>query len=278
MAIKVQEICFSYGDVPVLKNISFDVFRGEFVSLIGPNGSGKTTLLKVLIRVLTPQKGKVLIFDRDIKSYSRREIARLIGFVPQDNTFAFAYTSLEVVLMGRTPYLKGIGFENRKDVEIALQVMELTNTIDLADKPITALSFGERQRVLIARALAQQPQIILLDEPNAHLDISHQVEIFSLLKSLSIEKGVTVIAVSHDLNLISSYSDKVILLSSGEVYAIGKPDFVLTGDNIKNVYGAEVIVDTNPITGSPRITLLPNKIGQFTDKLKIKNGGNHEHI
>jgi iron complex transport system ATP-binding protein len=118
MAIKVQEICFSYGDVPVLKNISFDVSRGEFVSLIGPNGSGKTTLLKVLIRVLTPQKGKVLIFDRDIKSYSRREIARLIGFVPQDNTFAFPYTSLEVVLMGRTPYLKGIGFEIAKMLKL----------------------------------------------------------------------------------------------------------------------------------------------------------------
>ncbi|MCS7229501.1 MAG: ABC transporter ATP-binding protein [Candidatus Kryptonium sp.] len=268
MIVKVSDICFSYKHKPVLKNISFEVAQGEFVSLIGPNGSGKTTLLKILIRLLLPNKGEVLIFNKNINSYSLKDLARIIGFVPQDNFFAFPYTVLEVVLMGRTPYLNGIGFETNEDIEIALEVMELTNIKNLADKPITSLSFGERQMVLIARALAQQPQIILLDEPNAHLDISHQIETFSLLKTLAMEKNVTVIAVSHDLNLIASYSDRVILLSNGEIYAMGKPDIVLSEDNIKNVYNADVLVDINPATAKPRITLLPDKIGQFIDKLK----------
>ncbi len=270
MTVKVQEICFSYNAEPVLRNISFEIEQGEFVSLIGPNGSGKTTLLKILARLLLPQKGKVLIFNRDINSYPRKELAKIIGFVPQDNSFVFPYTVMEVVLMGRTPYLKGIGFESYEDIKVATEVMELTKIKHLAQKPISALSFGERQMVLIARALAQQPKIILLDEPNAHLDISHQIEIFSLLKALSIENGITVISVSHDLNLISHYSDKIILLSKGEIFKIGKPDFVLTEENIKSVYETDVIVDPNPITGKPRITLLPDKIGHFVNKLKIK--------
>ncbi len=261
MSIKVQEICFSYGREPVLRNISFEVERGEFVSLIGPNGSGKTTLLKILIHLLIPQKGEVLIFNRNLNSYSRKDIARIIGFVPQDNVFVFPYTVLEVVLMGRTPYLKGIGFESREDVEIAFEAMKLTGTEHFANKPINSLSFGERQRVLIARALAQQPKIILLDEPNAHLDISHQIDIFSLLKTLSVEKRVTVISVSHDLNLVSSYSDKVILLSNGQIYAMGSPESVLTEENIRNVFNTDVLVDLNPATEKPRITLLPDKIG-----------------
>jgi len=273
MSVKVQKISFRYDREPVLRNISFEVKQGEFVSLIGPNGSGKTTLLKILIRLLIPQSGEVLIFDRNLNSYSRKEIARVIGFVPQDNVFVFPYTAMEVVLMGRTPYLKGIGFESKEDIEIALEAMKLTKTEHLAEKPMSFLSFGERQRVLIARALAQQPRIILLDEPNAHLDISHQIEIFALLKALAEERDVTVISVSHDLNLISSYSDKVILLSNGQIYAIGEPDVVLTEENIKNVYGTDVIVDLNPATGRPRITLLPDKIGHFADKLKIKKGG-----
>lgn len=274
MSVKVQEISFWYNHEPVLRDISFDVEQGEFVSLIGPNGAGKTTLLKILNRLLIPQKGNVFIFGRNLNSYTRKEIAQIIGFVPQDNVFMFPYTVMEVVLMGRTPYLKGIGFESKKDVEIALEVMNLTKIEHLADKPITSLSFGERQRVLIARALAQQPKIILLDEPNAHLDISHQIEIFALLKTLATEKNVTIISVSHDLNLIASYSDRVILLSNGQIYSIGKPDVVLTKENIKDVYGVDVIVDTNPATGKVRVTLLPDKIGHFSDKLKTKRGEN----
>lgn len=274
MSVKVQEISFWYNHEPVLRDISFDVEQGEFVSLIGPNGAGKTTLLKILNRLLIPQRGNVFIFGRDLNSYTRKEIAQVIGFVPQDNVFMFPYTVMEVVLMGRTPYLKGIGFESKKDIEIALEVMDLTKTIHLADKPITSLSFGERQRVLIARALAQQPKIILLDEPNAHLDISHQIEIFALLKTLATEKNVTIISVSHDLNLVASYSDRVILLSKGQIYSIGKPDVVLAKENIKDVYGVDVIVDTNPATGKVRVTLLPDKIGHFSNKLKTKRGEN----
>lgn len=272
MTVKVNNICFSYEREPVLRNISFEVEQGEFVSLIGPNGSGKTTLLKILNRLLIPKKGEVIIFNRNLNSYSLKELAKIIGFVPQDNFFPFPYTVMEVVLMGRTPHLRGIGFESKNDIEIAFEVMELTNIKSLADKPVTSLSFGERQMVLIARALAQQPKIILLDEPNAHLDISHQIEIFSLLKVLAKEKNVTVISVSHDLNLVSSYSDKVILLSKGQILAIGKLDVVLTEENIENAYGTEVFVDINPITGKPRVTLLPDKIGQFADKLKNQKG------
>ncbi len=274
MSVKVQEISFWYNHEPVLRDISFDVEQGEFVSLIGPNGAGKTTLLKILNRLLIPQKGKVFIFNRNLNSYSRKEIAQIIGFVPQDNVFMFPYTVMEVVLMGRTPYLKGIGFESKKDIEIALEVMDLTKTEHLADKPVTSLSFGERQRVLIARALAQQPKIILLDEPNAHLDISHQIEIFALLKTLTKEKNVTIISVSHDLNLIASYSDRVILLSNGQIYSIGKPDVVLTRENIKDVYGVDVLIDSNPANGKLRVTLLPDKIGHFSDKLKTKRREN----
>lgn len=263
MSVKVQNISFWYDRELVLRDISFEVEQGEFASLIGPNGAGKTTLLKILNRLLIPQRGEVFVFDRNLNSYSRREIAKIIGFVPQDNVFIFSYTVLEVVLMGRTPYLKGIGFESKEDIEIALEVMNLTKIEHLADKPITSLSFGERQRVMIARALAQQPKIILLDEPNAHLDISHQIEIFALLKTLAEEKNVTIISVSHDLNLIASYSDKVMLLSNGQICSIGKPDVVLTMKNIKDVYGVDVIVDVNPATGRPRITLLPDKIGHF---------------
>ncbi|CUU04427.1 iron complex transport system ATP-binding protein [Candidatus Kryptobacter tengchongensis] len=272
MAVKVNNICFAYEREIVLRNISFEVEEGEFVSLIGPNGSGKTTLLKILMRLLIPKKGEVMIFSRNINSYSLNELAKIIGFVPQDNFFPFPYTVLEVVLMGRTPHLRGIGFEKKEDLKVAFEVMELTNIKDLADKPVTSLSLGERQMVLIARALAQQPKVILLDEPNAHLDISHQIEIFSLLKILVKERNITVISVSHDLNLVSLYSDKIILLSRGEIFAVGKPDVVLTEQNIKNAYGTDVFIDVNPITGKPRVNLMPDKIGQFVDKFKNQKG------
>jgi len=259
--LSIRNISFSYPNQIksdfVLKNVSFDVERGEFISLIGPNSSGKTTLLRLIDKIFLPNKGDIFLLNKNIRSVRQSELAKRIGFVPQDGNIIFPFTVLEIVLMGRSPHLKGLGFENKRDKDVAYQMMELTDITHLADKPITAISGGERQRAFIARALAQEPEIILLDEPNAHLDISHQVDIFDIIKALNKEKHITVISVSHDLNLVSTYSDRVVILASGMVYAIGKPEEVLTERNIKAVYQTNVVVDVNPITSSPRVTLLP---------------------
>ncbi len=259
--LSIRNISFSYlGQTRsdfVLNDVSFDVERGEFLSLIGPNGSGKTTLLRLLDKMLLPTVGDIFLSDKNLRSVRQSELAKRIGFVPQDGNIIFPFTVLEIVLMGRSPYLKALGFENRRDRDIAYHMMELTDIVRFADKPITAISGGERQRAFIARALAQEPEIILLDEPNAHLDISHQVDIFDIIKALNKEKRITVVSVSHDLNLVSTYSDRVVLLANGMVYAMGKPEEVLTEPNIKAVYHTNVIVDVNPITSSPRVTLLP---------------------
>jgi iron complex transport system ATP-binding protein len=259
--LSIRNISFGYPSQIkpdfVVKNVSFDIERGEFISLIGPNGSGKTTLLRLIDKIFLPSKGDIFLFNKNIRSLRRSEIAKRIGFVPQDGSIIFPFTVLEIVLMGRSPHLKGLGFENKHDLDIAFQMMELADVAHLAYKSVTAISGGERQRAFIARALAQEPEIILLDEPNAHLDISHQVDIFDIIKALNREKHITVVSVSHDLNLVSTYSDRIVLLEHGSVYAIGTPADVLTEKNVRTVYRANILVDTNPVTSSPRVTLLP---------------------
>jgi|WetSurMetagenome_2_1015567.scaffolds.fasta_scaffold350463_2 iron complex transport system ATP-binding protein len=257
-ALAVERVSFGYRpEVPTLRSITLQVLNGEFLTLVGPNGSGKTTLLRLLDRIYVPNSGRILLNDRDIASYSRVELARRIAFVPQDPITQFPFTVLEIVLMGRSPHSRGRAFENPQDRATALDMLALTDVAHLAHQPITALSGGERQRVFIARALAQQPGILLLDEPNAHLDIAHQVDIFELIRKLNRESGLTVVSVSHELNLAAAYCDRIAMLVCGEIIAAGPPEEVLTEKRITEVFRTPVLVDTHPTRNTPRVTLLP---------------------
>jgi len=254
--IDVHSISFRYRQEWVLRDISFQIGKGEFIGVIGPNGSGKSTLLKTLYRLLSPQEGEVLFELIPLRKMSRRDIARRMAVVPQESYSLFPFRAAEVVLMGRSPYLGHQMFEKEKDLEIAKKAMEWTETLPIAERSIDELSGGERKRVFIARALAQEPEIILLDEPTANLDIHHQIDFLDLVLHLNREKGLTIVMASHDLNIASEYCDRLILLREGTIYKIGPPDEVITRENIQKVYGCEVWVDQNPVSGMPRINLL----------------------
>jgi len=254
--IKLEQIGFRYNDHWVLKNVSFEVDRGEFIGIIGPNGSGKTTLLKVIDGILMPQEGDIWINSTSCNKLKRETLAKMIAVVPQESLMIFPFTVQEIVLMGRAPHLGKWRFEGETDFRIAHQAMEMTDTLSLMDRGMNALSGGERQRVLIARALAQQPQIMLLDEPTAFLDIRHQIDFFDLTKTLNKEQALTVIAVTHDINLASLYCDRIILLRSGSIHCMGSPEEVIVESHIKEVYETNITVDRNPVTGQPRVTLL----------------------
>ena len=254
--IEVKSVFFRYHKEWVLQDVSFRVEKGEFVGLIGPNGSGKTTLLKVLYRLLSPQNGEVLFELVPLKRMDRKDIAKRIGVVAQETHLLFPFSVMEIVLMGRSPYLGHLMFESEKDLEIARKAMEWTETLPFSDRSIDELSGGERKRVFIARALAQEPEVILLDEPTANLDIHHQVDFLDLILTLNRERGLTIIMASHDMNIASEFCDRLILLQEGRIYKIGTPNEVITKENIERVYGCEVWVDQNPLSGMPRITLL----------------------
>lgn len=256
-AIAVENLSFGYtSGVPTLRNVSLHIQSSEFLALVGPNGSGKTTLLRLLDRIYIPQEGRVLLDGHEISQYSRSELAQRIAFVPQETGPLFPFTVMELVLMGRSPHSRGKAFENPNDREVALQMLALTDIVHLAHQPITALSGGERQRVFIARALAQQPRILLLDEPNAHLDIAHQIEIFDIIRKLNKESALTVVSVSHDLNLAAAYSDRIAMMVCGSIAAVGTPAEVLTEQHIQDVFRTPVLVDKHPSGVAPRITLM----------------------
>jgi len=254
--LAVENVSFRYRNDWVLRDVSFTVDPGEFIGILGPNGSGKTTLLKVMDGLLEPQEGKVAIDGRPIRDMSRNETARIIAVVPQDAETVFSFTVAELVLMGRSPHLGMMSFEGRRDYSVVAHALELTGLSGLADRRLNALSGGERQRVLIARALAQEPKILLLDEPTAFLDIRHQVEILDLAGNLNRTSGVTVVAITHDINLASSYCSRIAMLKEGSVHCLGVPDAVITEDHIRSVYGIDVIVDKHPVSASPRVTTI----------------------
>ena len=254
--IEVDSVFFRYHQDWVLQDVSFQVRKGEFIGVIGPNGSGKTTLLKILYRLLSPQQGEVLFDHLSLKKMSRREIAKKIAVVAQETYPAFPFRAIEMVLMGRSPYLGHLMFESPKDLEIAKKAMEWTEILPISQRSIDELSGGERKRVFIARALAQEPEMILLDEPTSNLDIHHQVEFLDLVLSLNREKGLTILMASHDLNLASEYCDRLIFLQNGKIYKMGSPEEIMTRENIEKVYGCEVWVDRNPVSGMPRVSLL----------------------
>ncbi len=254
--LDVKSICCGYGQTDVLKDVSFSVEKGECIGIIGPNGSGKSTLLKTMSRILKPSSGSVVLLDKRLDQYSSKELARNMAVVPQDANVEFDFSCLDIVAMGRSPHLKRFEFEGKKDTDIVRQSMELTNTWSLRDRPYSQVSGGERQRLTIARALAQQPSVLLLDEPVSHLDIEHQIEVLDLVERLKKDQGIMVVMILHDLNLAARYCDRLILLSGNSILAAGKPDEVLTEPNIACAFHARVLIRKHPLTGYLYVTLL----------------------
>ncbi|UCD58315.1 MAG: heme ABC transporter ATP-binding protein [Candidatus Hydrogenedentota bacterium] len=248
--IEARDIVFSYTTQPLFDGLNIKVDAGEFVGLVGPNGSGKTTFLNLVTRVLKPSSGQIFVDGDEIRSFSARALACKIAVVPQESTIIFPFTVSEVVLMGRAPHLRSM-LERDEDFDTALEAMETTGVAHLADRQITSLSGGERQSVLIARALAQRPSILLLDEPTAFLDIKHQVDIYEILTRLNREHQMTIIAVSHDLNLASHYCERVLVFKQGKLMFDGLPEEAITAETIRDVYGADVVVQKNPRNGRP---------------------------
>ncbi|MCG4586285.1 ABC transporter ATP-binding protein, partial [Anaerosalibacter bizertensis] len=196
-ALEVENLNFAYRKQLVLKDISFFIEKGQFISIIGPNGSGKSTLLKNLSNLYNPESGFIKVYGKDIKKYRTKELAKNISLVPQDTTISYDFTVFDIVMMGRFPYLDRFKKENEKDFKIVAEALKKTNTFHLRNRNINEISGGERQRVIIARALAQESEIIFLDEPTSHLDINHQIDLLNLLKQLNEEKGTTIILVIH---------------------------------------------------------------------------------
>ena len=264
MLLNVDGVECRYGSVKVLDDVSLSVKGGDFVGILGPNGSGKTTLLKSISRILKPHKGTILLNEADIYSLKSVDVAKQMAVVPQDTSIGFNFAALDIVLMGRNPHMKRFQMESEKDMAIARKVMNLTNTWHLAERPINELSGGEKQRVIIARALAQEPKILLLDEPLTHLDIMNQLEIMDIVKDLCGKEKMVVLAVFHDFNLAARYCNAAIMLKENKVFAAGSLTEVLTSKNIKSVFHVDAIVKKHLVTNSVFvIPLSPQKASPY---------------
>lgn len=253
--VVVQDIACSYDAIPALDGVSLRLARGEFVGLVGPNGSGKTTLLRAINALVAPARGTVLLGGADVAGLSARQVAATVAVVPQQPHGGFGFTVVDIVTMGRGPHLPLLARERAADHAVVREALERTRTWHLRHRPIDGLSGGERQRVLLARALAQTPEVLLLDEPTAHLDIRFQLEVMDLVARLNAD-GLTIIAALHDLNLASMYCRRLVLLHEGRIAALGTPSEVLTPARLQEVYGAAVEVRPHPITGRPVVTVL----------------------
>jgi iron complex transport system ATP-binding protein len=253
--LEMQNVTLGYNHQPVLRDLTLKASSGEMVGLIGPNGSGKSTIIKALSRVMQLNSGKIAVNGQDIYKIPRRELACMVGVVPQLPLLPSTFTAFEIVLMGRNPHLGLFQSESRRDWDMAWQAMVKTGTDPLANRHINELSGGEIQCVLIARVLVQETEAILLDEPTANLDIGRQVEILDLIKNLCRENKLTVMAAIHDLNLAAQYCDRVILIHQGHIHAEGSPKDVITEKNMREVYGAENCVYTHPANGLPTVLL-----------------------
>jgi iron complex transport system ATP-binding protein len=250
--LEIKDLNVSYGSKKILKSINATAKKGEIIGIVGPNGSGKTTLLKSIAKYLDPDSGTITINGKNINHMNSREIARHIAVVSQVISIDFEFSVKDVVLMGRTPYIKGS--EKTEDIQIAEEAMKKTNTYEFRDRFVTQLSGGELQRVIIARALAQTPGILLLDEPTSHLDIAHQVEVFDVVKNAS-EQGLLVIAVIHDLNLAAHYCDRIFMLKSGEILSSGTPESVFTELNLEKTF--RIPVEVSRTKSSDSLCIMP---------------------
>ncbi len=252
-ALEAQTVHFAYRPgAPVLQGIDLRVEPGELFGVIGPNGSGKTTLVRVLSRALRPDAGAVTLFGKPLAAYERRELARTVAVAPQESSVAFPFTALELVLMGRAPYLGRFAFEGPRDLFRAREALELTDALPFAERRLEQLSGGEKQRVVLARALAQEPRLLFLDEPTTFLDLRHQAAIYRLVRRLCREQGLTAVAVTHDLNLAAQACDRLLLLDRGRAAAVGTPEEVLTPSRLEKVFEVPLEV-TRSRSGRPLV-------------------------
>ncbi|MFA5653729.1 MAG: ABC transporter ATP-binding protein [Desulfomonilia bacterium] len=255
--LRVQHITSGYERRPVIRDITFTVpFRG-IMGIIGPNGAGKTTLFRTIGRVLKPMDGKILYRGRDIAGIPRREFARKVAVIPQFRSAPPPFTVEEFVSLGRYPHRGRLSPFTREDRRIIAENLDLLGLKDFSDRKVNALSGGELQRVVLAQGLVQKPELLLMDEPTAHLDITHKIRVLDLVGSLSKQAGLTVLIILHDLNLAGAYCDRVLIMKGGEVHSSGTPDSVLTQETIEEAYHTPVRVGKDPLTAKPHIYFLP---------------------
>lgn len=252
---ELHKVSFAYGNKKVLTDIGLSLPPGKFYGLLGPNGSGKTTLLDLLIANRAPAQGTIHFKGRQLTHFSRRQLAREFSLVPQDFIIGFDYTVLDVVLMGRHPYIPRFGSPSAADLTIAEQAMESIGIAGFAERYVTELSGGEKQRVVVARALAQQTPVLILDEATSNLDISHTLEIFQVVRRRVREQGHTVIGAIHDLNLAAAYCDEIVFLKEGGLFCQGPTKEVMNAENIAEVFGVESRVFLDEYSGAQQVSL-----------------------
>ncbi len=253
--LSARRLQFRHPDAtaPLFEGLTLDVVAGDFLAIIGPNGSGKTTLLRLLSGSLAPRSGDVLLEGRPVRAIPPRARARILAVVPQEEAVLFNFSVLEVVLMGRAPHLGPWGLERAADFDLARVALRVMDLGGQEGRRLRELSSGERQRALIARALAQVPRVLLLDEPTAFLDLRHRLQIYDILGRMNRDRGLTVVFVSHDLNMAARHAVRLAVLDGGRIAADGTPGSVLTTDLIRDVYGTEARVERDPVTGAPYV-------------------------
>jgi iron complex transport system ATP-binding protein len=256
--LELRDISFCY-DRPVVSGVSLEVKAGEIVALLGPNGAGKSTLLAIACGSLKPQIGEVLFNDRPLADFSRREIARTIALVVQAGDVRFPLTALEYVLAGRFAHASAFGFDSMHDVEIAMKSLTDMDALQFATIRFNELSSGERQRIVLARAMAQEPRMLLLDEPTANADLAHQVSLLGFVKGLTRERKMGVLFVTHEINLAAEFADRVALIKDGRLYACGRPEEIMTVDLLSQLFELPLLIDKHPVSGKPRISWLSGK-------------------
>ncbi len=257
--LKVEHLTTGYEKKPIINDISFEIPRGAFVGIMGPNGAGKSTLFKAISKILSPWSGKILYKDKDISSLTIRAFAKQASTIPQFFEVPFSFTVEEFILMGRYPHRSRFEPLKSYDYKIAEEVITLFDIHPYRKRRISSLSGGELQRVVIAQGLAQEPELLLLDEPTSHLDIGHQIKIMDLICSLNKKRGLTVIAILHDLNLASNYCDTLVLLKEGKIFTSGSTEEVLTYQNVEHVYDTTVVVEKDPVLQKPHVFLVPSQ-------------------